>query len=185
MERLVIDTETTGLSPMNNQILTVGMLLVDVEKKFLEIRDSSHVKVKYYGGPVNPFALKINKISLSTHNLSAIDPRTACKRINKFILKNNLEETPILGHNVAFDRRFLNSLFERENQVQKLHHIHEDTMEIWKNLQRKGIVPEGKRNLKTVSKHFNVDYSQAHDALADCHITARVYHKMACLNCLI
>jgi len=33
-------------------------------------------------------------------------------------------------------------------------------------------------NLATVANYFDIDYTKAHDALADCHITAQVYHKM-------
>ncbi|MBT7102393.1 3'-5' exonuclease [archaeon] len=178
MERLVIDTETTGLSPRFNSLLTVGMLHIDVEKDFLKILDSSHIFIRHLSGSVNPQALKVNKINIEEHNKTAITPNSACKQINQFIDKNSLHKTLLVGHNLHFDRGFLSALYVKEDQDPIFHHEHEDTMYIWRNLQKKGIVPYGRSNLQTLSEHFNLDYSKAHDALADCHITAKVYHKM-------
>ena len=179
MKRLVIDTETTGLSPQINKTLTVGMLLVNVEKDFLEILDSNHIFIKHYGKHVNPNAMKINKINLTKHNEIAIEEDEACEEINYFIDKNKLHDTTILGHNFQFDKGFLNSLFNRTRIVPLLPNFHEDTMWIWRSLKKNRIVPfELRSNLGTVANYFNIDYKKAHDALADCQITAKVYWKM-------
>ena len=58
------------------------------------------------------------------------------------------------------------------------YHKSEDTMWMWRNLQKNNLVPCGRSNLQTVANHFQIDYSKAHDALADCHITAKVYHEL-------
>ena len=182
MEKLVIDTETTGLSPRINNILTVGMLYVDVEKDYLEIIDSKHLFIKHLSGNVNPIALKINKIDINEHNKTAVIPRLACKKINKFIDKNSLHETILLGHNINFDKNFLSALFNKNGLEPIFHHEYEDTMHLWRGLQRKGLVPYGKSNLKTISNHFKIDYSKAHDALEDCQITANVYQRILNLS---
>ena len=183
MKRLVIDTETTGLSPRLNKTLTVGMLLVDVEKDFLDILDSNHVFIRHVGKNVSPGAMKVNKINLIEHNKIAIEEDEACEEINSFIDKNRLHDTTLVGHNFHFDRGFLNSLFKRTGIVPQLHEFHEDTMRIWRGLKRERIVPFDLRsNLGTIANYFDIDYKKAHDALADCHITVRVYHEMLRLN---
>lgn len=183
MKRLVIDTETTGLSPRLNKTLTVGMLLIDVEKNFLEILDSNHIFIKYNKGVINPAAMKVNKINIAQHNEIAIEEDEACEEINSFIDKNKLDTTTLIGHNFHFDRGFLNSLFNRVGMIPRLPRFHEDTMRIWRELKRNRIVPfELRSNLGTIANYFNIDYRKAHDALADCNITARVYHQMLGLN---
>lgn len=179
MRRLVIDTETTGLSPNYNKVLTVGMLLVDVEKKHLKILDSNHIFVKHKDYNASSSALKVNGIDLEEHHKIGITPKKACNEINTFINKNLLRETPLVGHNISFDRRFLNALFDQGESLSKFHHESEDTMFIWRSLQNQNKVPcILNSKLGTIASHFNIDYQKAHDALADCHITARVYHNL-------
>jgi len=174
-----MDVETTGLSPRFNKTLTVGMLLVDVNSEFLDILDSNHIFIKHENYRADPAALKVNKIDLAEHSKRAVLAPKACRKINDFVEGNGLHKTPLLGHNIGFDKGFLRTLFERENCVPKLHDESIDTMHLWNRLKRTGDVPDSLRsNLQTVADYFKVDYSKAHDALADCHITAQVYHQM-------
>ena len=179
MRRLVIDTETTGLSPNIHKTLTVGMLLIDVEQDFLDILDSSHLLIKHDEWVIDPAALKVNKINIEEHSKRAIYPNLACKQINNFIETNELANTPLLGHNVSFDRGFLRELFHQGKSIPKFHPSQIDTMHLWNDLKRKGQIPWNTRsNLQTLADYFKIDYAGAHDALADCHITARVYQNL-------
>lgn len=75
MKRLVIDTETTGLSPNYNKTLTVGMVLMDVEEDYLKILDENHIFVKHKDYNASSSALKINGINLEEHDKIAIPPK--------------------------------------------------------------------------------------------------------------
>jgi DNA polymerase III alpha subunit (gram-positive type) len=174
----VIDTETTGLSPRFHKTLTIGLLLIDVEKNFLDILDSNHIFVRHNNYNSTREAMRINKINLEKHNLHAVTPKKACNQINTFIEKNVLQEIPLIGHNITFDKEFLHALFEQGATVHKFNYKYEDTMWMWRTLQRKNLVPKGRADLQTVANHFNIDYTKAHDALTDCEITAKVYHKL-------
>jgi DNA polymerase III alpha subunit (gram-positive type) len=179
MKRLIIDTETTGLSPYFNKTLTVGLLLIEVEKTHLNILDKNHIFIKHKNYNINPQALKVNKINIEEHNINSVNPSKACNQINKFIQKNSLEETPLVGHNIGFDKGFLSALFKQGDSIPLFHHISEDTLAIWRNLQRENKIPcnlSGK--LDSIANHFEIDCTKAHDALGDCHITAQIYHKM-------
>ncbi|MCK4996673.1 3'-5' exonuclease [Candidatus Pacearchaeota archaeon] len=179
MLRLVMDTETTGLSPRFNKTLTVGMLLVDVEKDFLKIIAENHIFVKHDAYNSNRSALKVNGINLVEHDKIAVKPKIACSQINSFVDKHDLRDTLLVGHNFHFDRGFLGALFDQGNSISKLNTEHEDTMRIWRNLKKEGNIPFDLRsNLGTIADYFDIDYTKAHDALADCHITAKVYHKL-------
>ncbi len=179
MKRLVIDTETTGLSPRFNKILTVGMLLVDVEKTHLDILDKSHIFIKHKHYNSQPEAMKVNKINLKEHTSYAISSEKACSQINKFVKKNSCQETLIVGHNIGFDERFLSALFAQTKVGYPFYNLREDTMKIWRTLQKQKLVPSHLRaNLNSIATHFDIDYTKAHDALADCRITAQVYYEM-------
>ena len=179
MNHLVIDTETTGLSPRFNKTLTVGLLLADIKKTHVEILDQSHIFIKHNRYNANAQALWVNKIDLKQHDIHAVPPCTACNQINTFIEDNSLQETPLLGHNIAFDKGFLSSLFDQGETLSKFHHESFDTMHTWRSLRREGVVPSDlKATLGTIANFFDIDYTKAHDALADCKITAQVYHKM-------
>ncbi|MFH1238160.1 MAG: 3'-5' exonuclease [archaeon] len=183
MKRLVIDTETTGLSPRFNKTLTVGMLLVDVEQDFLEILDENHIFIKHKNYNLTKKAMEVNKIDITQHNLYAVPPTTACVKINSFIDKNSLHKTPLVGHNLHFDKGFLKVLFNQGDAFAKLHHQSEDTMYIWRNHQRAGNVPSSLRSsLREIANFFKIDYAKAHNALEDCHITAKVYQRLLGLN---
>jgi len=182
MRGLIIDTETTGLSHNYNQVLTVGMLLADFEQK-LDFVNSRHIKIKHKKYNVSGLALKINKIDLKEHDKIGINPTDACLEINQFIKKNRIKNIPLIGHNIGFDMRFLRELYKKENEDFILDMETLDTRSIWIDLRSKGIVPcELKSNLRTVAQHFDVDYSNAHDALEDCKITAQVFHRMVLIK---
>ena len=179
MRRLIIDTETTGLSPVKHQVLTVGLLAADITKTRIKILDQNHILIKHKSYHINPIAMRINKIDLNQHNKIATQTNKACIKIKNFITTNNLQSTTILGHNLRFDKNFLTNLFTQNKKQFPFNEQHEDTMHIWKLLQSQSIVPSHlKANLKTVASYFDIDYKGAHDALADCHITAKAYKEM-------
>jgi len=179
MHRLIIDTETTGLSPRFNKTLTVGLLLIDVEKTHLNILNQNHIFIKHNHYNSTKEAMKVNKINLEEHNLKAIHPPKACKQINIFLQKNSCQQIPLVGHNIHFDKGFLSTLFSQGKTKSLLHEESEDTMKIWRTLQKRMLIPSHLRaNLGTLAEHFEIDYTGSHDALADCHITAKVYYEM-------
>jgi DNA polymerase III alpha subunit (gram-positive type) len=183
MNRLIIDTETTGLSPTKNQVLTIGLLATDINHKRIKILDHNHIFIKHLRYDTSPRAMNINKIDLNLLNKTGVTPTQACKKVHNFLTSNNLNKTPIVGHNIAFDKNFLTNLFTQQNQNLPFHHETEDTLVLWRSLQRQSLIPSHLRgNLETVANHFQIDYTKAHDALADCHITAKVYHEMLKIN---
>jgi DNA polymerase III epsilon subunit-like protein len=179
MRLLVIDCETTGLSPTNNQVLTVGLLLVEIRREEYDIIDSEHIKIKHRVYHVSGIALKINKINLEKHHKEAIDIKEACKIINRFIEKYDLFETPLLGHNIKFDIAFIQNLYQ-ETEEEFNHCLeHIDTWTIWNSLKQEGVIPfKLKGSLKVLAKYFQVSYKGAHNALIDCKITLEVYNSL-------
>jgi DNA polymerase III epsilon subunit-like protein len=179
MKRVVLDTETTGLRPNHHQVLTIGMSLIDVTPEKLKFVDDRHIFVKHDEYNCSKTAMRITGINLKEHHKIGIFPKLACKRVNQFLDLHSLHKIPIVGHCVHFDKNFLRVMFEDEGLSLPFHEEKEDTRYIWERLKKKGLVnPFSNAKLGTIAEHFGVDYSQAHDALADCKITAKCYHKM-------
>jgi len=179
MKRLVVDIETTGLKTYVNQVLTVGMVLIDVTPKKLEFVDEAHLFVKHEEYNVSRMAMAINKINLKEHHKVGIFPDKACDKMHEFVDKNILYETPILGHNVHFDIRFLNALFDVEKKKYPFCSYKFDTRYIWQRFKREGVVSSfTNAKLGTIANYLDVDYTKAHDAIEDCKITAECYWKM-------
>ena len=179
MEKLVIDTETTGLSPHSHQLLTLGMVLVDTDKPKLKFIQEKHILVKHDEYHISKTAMRINNINIEEHEKTALPIPKAILSVQDFIKELGLNKTPILGHNVHFDQRFITSLFNGQDEEYPFCPEKEDTRYIWQRLNREGkIYPSKNAKLGTIAEHFGIDYSKAHDAIADCKITAKVYHKM-------
>ena len=179
MEKLVIDTETTGLFPNSHQLLTLGMVLVDTDMPKLKFIQEKHIFVKHDEYNISGSAMKVNNIDIQEHEKIASPIPEAILEIQDFIQELGLNETPILGHNVHFDERFISALFNRQNREYPFCPAKEDTRYIWQRLNRQGkINPCKNAKLGTIADYFGIDYSKAHDAIADCKITAQVYHKM-------
>jgi ATP-dependent DNA helicase DinG len=179
MNYFVIDVETTGLSCELNQVLTIGALVVCMHENAVEIIDSIHLKVKHERYNVSGIALKINKINLEQHHNEAIPALEACNILNEFFAKHNFSKCFLLGHNIFFDIRFLQKMFQKNGHEFKIYSNPLDTLIIWKNLRDKGLVPlHLKAKLKDIANYFGIDIAGSHNALIDCHITANVYYNL-------
>lgn len=186
MEKLVIDTETTGLSPLSNQILSVGLLHIKANKNILKILNEKHILVKHDEYNLSKRAMQVNKINLKEHEKKAKSPKQACKQIKWFIDENNLNSTTVLGHNVSFDINFLTNFFENEKVKYPFFNQKEDTRYLWDKLKKRKLInPLLNSKLSTIANHFGIDCSNAHCAIDDCKITAKVYQKIISLNNLI
>ncbi len=183
MERLVIDTETSGLSPNIHKMLTIGMLLVDVSKDNLDLIEERHLLLKHNRYNLSKSAMRINNIDIVKHDQNALPIPDVINKIHNFLDEFNLKNTITVGHNFHFDQRFIRSTFEGLGHDYPFSILKEDTRYIWEGLKKKGIIDPCKNaKLGTLAEHFDIDYSKAHDALADCKITAQVYHKMLGLS---
>ena len=183
MKRLVIDTETSGLSADTHEMLTIGMLLIDVDKDKLDILEERHLLLKHDKYNLSRSAMHINNINIVEHDKHAIPIKKVIQEINNFIEEYDLKETITIGHNFHFDQRFIRTTFEKFGCSYPFSLEKEDTRYIWEGLKKKGIIDPCKNaKLGTLAEHFDIDYSKAHDALADCKVTAQVYHKMLKLS---
>ena len=104
--KCLIDVETTGFSYVKNQILEVGMLIIEDD----EIIAEKEIKIKSNNDyEISEAALQSNNINLEEHNKVALDEADALDEMIEFLDKNLIDKDKsyiIIGQNVDFDINF-------------------------------------------------------------------------------
>lgn len=158
----VVDVETTGLSANRNRIIEIA--LVKIEN--LKITD----KLNYLINPqiyIPPFITSLTGIS----NDDVVDAPTFSEIVDEVIAFT--ENTILTAHNFAFDSSFLNSEF----MISGREFINDHsccTLKLARNIYR----DLKSKSLSSVSEHLDLKNKNAHRALDDAEVTARVLLKM-------
>lgn len=159
---IVFDTETTGLDPNNNEIIEYSFL--KYEDNTLVSKLSSLVKP---ASPIPEFITNITHIS----NEDVEDALPIDEHLAKII--DFINGQVIIGHNILFDIKFLESSIKRStcelNRV-KIEYI--DTV----SLARKCIPDAPNHKLETLKNYLNID-NISHRSESDCEVTQIVYMK--------
>ncbi len=157
----VIDIETTGLSPIVNEIIQLSALKIRNDK----IVDSFTSFVKP-SGRISSF---ISSLTGITNDMVANAPQIN-DVLNDYIdfIGNDI----IVGHNVHFDINFIHSKrIKYFNQGLSNNYV--DTC----RMSRK-ICPINSHKLDNVARYYNVDSTGHHRADNDCKMTFEIYNYM-------
>lgn len=166
--KIFLDTETTGLSPVNDRIIEIGC----VEMIDRSLTNNNYHKYINSDVPVSKSSLKITGI---TNEFLKDKPKFY--EIHESLL-DYLDNSEIIMHNAPFDIGFLRHEFSRLNiEIDK--HLKNfkftDSLPIARNLH------PGKRNsLDALAKRYNIEHIDRtnHGALIDSQILAQVYLAM-------
>lgn len=158
---IVLDIETTGLSPIYNDIIEISALKIENDKI-----------VDFYTSLINPNCkIPYDIIQITGITQEMVDTAPIFKEIaNNFyeFIGNEI----IMGHNVSFDINFLYDNFEKSNLILTNNFI--DTMRISRKLH-----PEKKHHrLKDLIEFYNISVNRQHRALDDCKATFEAYLNM-------
>lgn len=161
---VVVDIETTGLNPQQNEIIEIGCIKVRDHK----IVDSMSVLLKSEH-LIPAFITNLTGISNKMVEEKGV---SAFEGLAKFL--DFVDQDIIVGHNVNFD---INFLYDHS-----LRHLgcyvdndFVDTVRVARRL-LKGKVSNCK--LGTLVEYFQLDYSGAHRALQDCKFTYHILEKL-------
>ncbi|HOO32500.1 MAG TPA: PolC-type DNA polymerase III [Thermotogota bacterium] len=162
MDYVVFDFETTGLSPLNDEIIEFGAVKVvngEVTETFSELVD-----------PGRPISEKISEITGITNEMLKGQPKIdeVLPRFMEFIAG-----TVLVAHNANFDYRFL------KQQALKVlgldyNNAYVDTLSLSRSL-----LNMKSNSLDKVVKALGLDDFNHHRAFEDAKITADVFLKLA------
>lgn len=187
-----IDTETTGTDPFLHEIVQLAILPLDSNFK----PRTDVMPLDLYIKPdhperIDPKAMGVNRITAAEIANRGFDSFAAVDILRRWIDKLGLPFTRYgnrkrivpLGQNYAFDRAFLIRWLEPGQYDELFSPTYRDTMVTACYLNdRAGLsnepVPFNRQNLTHLASTLKVDHPDAHNALADCRITAEIYRRM-------
>ena len=166
MREVVLDTETTGLDPIDgHRVIEIGCV---------ELLDHfpTGKTLQFYLNPERDVPLE----SQSIHGLT--DTFLADKPFFAHIVEELLEflgDAPLVIHNASFDLKFLNAELRRCNREPIGYGRAIDTIEIAKNK-----LPGARYSLDELCRRFGIDLSARakHGALLDADLTAQIYLEL-------
>ena len=164
--KIVIDVETTGLSPRDNRITEIALVKLW----------GTHVADKWSSlvnpcRPIPPYIVRLVGISDEMVAEAPLFPDLLPK-IEEFVGVSTL-----IAHNAAFDKSFLDAEFAWAGRA-PLANPWLDTVAMARKLLP--CLPD--RKLVTVASYFGIDSAGHHRAVADALMAAGIYAKMVALE---
>lgn len=173
VELIFFDTETTGLSAQNDRIIEIGALRCRVRDDYLlDVLDELHT----YINPGFMLSAKIVELTGITSEFLSAYPfeEDSFEAIHRFF-----GDGPLIvgGHNVKFDVRFLESLYERNGCSFASPCIEVDTLEMARDIFCNGEVKNHK--LGTLASYCGIDDGvQFHSAIDDIRVTWKLFQLL-------
>lgn len=158
---IVVDLETTGLTPKRDRILEIGAW--KVEKGAFVAQFHSMVD------PCIQIPERITTLTGITDAMVAGQPRIA-EVIRQFL--DFAGELPLLGHNLQFDYAFL--VHAAVNEGLNFSRDGADTLKI----SRKVLAELPSRRLGDLCAYYGISQERAHRADEDAYVTALLYEKL-------
>jgi CRISPR-associated protein Cas2 len=158
---VVVDLETSGLDAKKNEIIEVGMLKVHQN----EVVQTFSVLIK----PEQLISKQIEEMTGITNDLlekQGGEIGGLLLEIKEFIGQNIL-----IGHNVLFDKNFLNQAFLKDN-YDVLDNQYRDTMKMYADIFKPNIQ---RKRLADIATEFNIKVNKYHRGLADCYTVKAIY----------
>ena len=165
MKEVLLDTETTGLSSVNDKIIEIACI---------EIEDHIPTGEKFHVF-LNP-EMEISQGAYDTHGISKefLKDKPKFKDVAKDFIKF-IDGKKLVIHNAEFDLAFLNKELKEVGEKQ----ISKDNIVDTLNVAREKF-PGAQNSLDALCKRFKIDNSrrQKHSALLDCELLAKVYIEL-------
>lgn len=160
-EYVVLDLETTGLSPMENEIIEIGAIAF-----------RNGVKVGEFSTLIRP-KLRISSFITNLTGISNDMVRTAPSiEVALPRLREFLKEQPVLAHNANFDLGFLHAAYHNYFGF-PFPNDYLDTMRISRKLYK-----NARHRLQDLTERFGIERDGAHRSMADCMMTQKAYECM-------
>jgi len=187
MYYLAFDTETAGLNPDVNPVLTFYMCIVDSQ---FNILDELDLKVKPDNINDSKWILDVKTIDI--HGIKFEDhfndPETITYTEAKKLILQKFQQYKLdgrqktflpLGQNITFDLNMIHSqIISKEDWEKYCSYRVLDTSTINNFLKDCNIVPKDLGNLGSLVEYFGITKRNAHNAKDDVLMTVQVYQAM-------
>ncbi len=168
-EYVSLDTETTGLNPKKDEILSIGAVIIK-ENKIL-IRKTFNIFVKP--------SRKVSEQSIKIHHIRPIDlknaqdPKIAILQLLKFI-----GSRPIVGYYIKFDIAMINKYTKKFIGIKIPNESIEVSSMYYKTRPKNSEYQFVDLKFDTIMKTLDIPLLGKHDALNDAIMTAMIFLKV-------
>jgi len=164
-----IDIETTGLDPINHEIIEIGCVITTSN---LEVIEEFEIKIKpEHIEKADPISMKINHYKPEEWK-DAVSLKEGMK-----IFSVKVKDTIMVGQNVAFDVGFLENAFVRLSIKNPMHYHRLDTISIaWAKFHNDTDFEHF--SLREMCQHFGIENKNSHTGLGDARATYELYKKL-------
>ena len=159
---VLVDIETTGFSPIKDDIIEIGAIKVE-ENKIIN-KYSQLIKINRLLSPA------ITRLTGITDEM-LLEGKETTEVLKEFI--NFVNQDVIIGHNFNFDLGFLCNK-KKKYLNYDLNNDYVDTMFLARRLVHDSL----NYKLGTLADYFHVSYQGAHRGLKDVEITYEVYNNL-------
>lgn len=167
---VVLDSETTGLNPLKDRLVTIGAIAVLNHEILIEDSFEAMLKVDY-----NSSAVTVHGVTRE-ESLAGLDERAALEQFRGY-----LGGGVIVGHHIAHDVDTFNAGYQRHFGF-RLSNPSLDTMALALHLERDGaFAGEGAIegfSLDALCARFNIIPHDRHTAPGDAFMTALVFQRL-------
>lgn len=160
---VIVDIETSGLSPEKNEIIEIGAVKVINN----EIVDTFNMFVKSVI-PISSVIEKLTGISNQLLEIEGQEPSHVLLQFNTFI-----ENYPLIAHNSSFDKGFIDQALIM-NSMDPINNVWIDTLAIAKQ----NVSDIKSYSLKALTEHFKIESETTHRGISDCLATKSLYDKL-------
>jgi DNA polymerase-3 subunit epsilon len=167
---VVLDSETTGLNPKTDRIISIGA--VAVQEGDIHLEDAFDVLLK----------VEANTPAVTVHGITrdeAKDGLDEAEALHQFL--DYLRDGVIVGHHIGHDIGTLDAGYEREWGFQ-LQNRSLDTMDLTLHLERDGAFrgrpPIHRFTLDSLCEMCGVEPHDRHTASGDAFLTAQVFLRL-------
>ena len=166
------DTETTGINPEESQILSIAMVLLDVELNVLSTKEIHAFPDD--DAVISPEAVKVNGYTKELWDEKGAVSQKQMFGLVQAFLKNHWRLKPI-AHNLPFDAGFLQALFKKHARPAR-DKSYSDLFSYF-GLDTLGIAVftdlvlynhcRSSYKLTSLSDHYRITHAEAHTSLSD------------------
>lgn len=167
---VVLDSETTGLDPRKDRIVTIGAIAVVNHEIRIDDSFEALLKVEY-----NSSAVTVHGVTRE-ESLAGLDEPEALDRFLRY-----LGEGVIVGHHIGHDVETFNAGYERHFGF-RMRNPSLDTMSLTLHLERDGAFagrgPIEEFSLDALCRLFDIVPHDRHTAPGDAFMTALVFQRL-------
>jgi DNA polymerase-3 subunit epsilon len=168
---VIVDCESTGLSPKKDKILSIGAVAVQNFSVNLKDTFSAEVKQDYF-----------NNQSIAVHEIT---PGTSAQgREEKEVLHEFLEflrGDVFIAHHANFDFQLISNALKHHRQFSLLNYMY-DTMwmvsRVDDHFKHQTLVKSGEFKLESLCQRYHIPMDGAHTALGDAYATALLFARL-------